>query len=197
MLKAVCFDLDDTIYPHNDFELTAFKQIAILVANEYDIELKIYYKELVNLFEQKHTNRMFDAAIKGSIGYIPNGWNKFVIKKILPAYRHHKPQLKPFEDTIQLIKFFKQNNLLIVLITNGNTQMQNNKINCLGIRKLFDKIYISDAFMPPARKPSLMMFKKFLSDVKLQGKECLYIGDDLEKDGVCENLGIVFMKKMN
>ena len=37
------------------------------------------------------------------------------------------------------------------------------------------------------------MFSKLLSDLGIKGEECLYIGDDIEKDGACQELGISFL----
>ncbi len=91
-----------------------------------------------------------------------------------------------------MINIFRKNQLIVSMITNGNSIIQNNKIEILGIRDLFDKIYISDDFDPPARKPEIEMFIHFLKDFNLKGKECVYFGDNINIDSVCEKVGIIY-----
>ena len=153
MLKAVAFDLDDTIYSHKEFEYSAFSKISEIVKKHYGFDNDLFYQNLVTLFKNGEKIKTFDKAILKTIGHIPENWENFVIEKILSVYRNHKPKLKPFKDILNLIYFFRKNNIKTSLITNGNSQIQNNKIDCLGIRNLFDYIYISDEFNPPARKP--------------------------------------------
>jgi len=193
MLKAVAFDLDNTIYLHKDFEFEVFKKISKLVSRKYKIKKEKYFDILVQLFNNNMQTETFDKAIIKIIDYLPSDWDQFVKNEILRTYRNFKTKIMPDETIVNLIKFFKVAGLITVLITNGNSNVQNNKIDSLGIRNYFEKIYISDDYNKKARKPALTMFEMFLKDFNVEPSECLYIADNFQTDGICESIGIKFL----
>ncbi len=195
MLKLVAFDLDDTLYPHKQYEFSAYKEISEIVSKKYNISSEDYYTKMISLFLESNNLLTFDVAIKNVLGYIPSDWEELMKKEILPVYRNHSTVLFPYNDMINFIMLLRNNKIKTVLVTNGNSSLQNNKINSLGVRHLFDKIYISDDFGKIARKPNLFMFKEFLKDFHLCPDECIYVGDNKNIDGVCEDLGIQFLLK--
>ena len=193
MLKAVGFDLDNTIYLHKDFEFEVYKKISKLVSRKYKIKKEKYFDNLVQLFNNNKQIETFNKAMIKTVCHLPVDWDQFVLEEILQIYRNFKPDLKPDETIINLIKFFNNAGLITVLITNGNSNVQNNKIDALGIRNYFEKIYISDDCNRKARKPALTMFEMFLKDFDVEPSECLYIGDNIETDRICERIGIQFL----
>lgn len=193
MLKAVGFDLDDTIYLHEQFEFQAYKKISRLVSNKYKIEELLYFNVLKKLFNKKVMINTFDKAMIEVYGRLPKEWEEFVKSNILITYRNFKTKLQPNKKVLNLLIFFKNIGLVTVLITNGNSNIQNNKINSLGIRNDFNKIYISDDYGKKSRKPSLKMFEMFIDDFDLKPEECIYIGDNFKTDGICEKIGIKFL----
>ena len=194
MLKAIGFDLDNTLYDQRDFEFFAYEKISELVSNKYAINKNEYFNSLCELFYAKEKDKTFDKAMISTNSTLPNDWNSFVKIKILPLYRTVKPNLKLNEGSKKLLELFHDNNLIVVLITNGNSRIQNNKIDSLGIRNCFNKIYISDDYGKDARKPNLKMFKMMLEDFHLRPEECIYVGDSESLDGACEKIGIKFLK---
>lgn len=197
MLKAVAFDLDDTLYNQKEFEYPIYEIIAHEVSRFFKVDENNYYDILVNYYNQNINKRTFDKAIEKLMGNIPIEWEKFVKSVILPIYRSYRPEIKPFARMIDLVKCIKRNKLITALITNGNKYIQNNKIDCLNIRDLFDKIYISDCFNPPARKPDLRMFEKFLNDTNIKGSECIYIANEDKTDKECERIGFIYLSMSN
>ena len=194
MIKIIGFDLDNTLYDQKKFEFESFQIIAKMVSINFNIDEIEYFNNLKNLYLNGENEYLFDKAFVKSNGSQKSNWENFVIKKILPSYRNFCPKkLKLFSGTRDKIIKLKNNNLKLVLITNGNKNVQNNKIEALKIRKYFDLILISDEFSPRRRKPDSFMFSKALNFFSVNASEMAYIGDDLIRDKACEKLGIKFI----
>jgi len=194
MIKVVGFDLDNTLYDQKKFEFEAFQIIAKMVSVNFNIDEIEYFNNLKNLFLNGDKQYLFDKAFFKSNSSQKSKWENFVTKEILPAYRNFSPnKLKLFSGTRQKIIQLKKNNLKLVLITNGNENVQNNKIKALKIKEYFDLILISDQYSPKRRKPNSFMFSEALRFFSVNASEMLYIGDDLICDKACEKLGIKFI----
>ena len=192
MLKAIAFDLDNTLYNQDDFELFAFKEIGDKLSNLYGKTPNEYINHLKKLYISGVKSRTFDAVMTSVHGKLPDDWEEAMQRVILPTYRATSPNLKLFPEARILLDTLKKKECRIALITNGNVLIQNRKIDLLGIRDYFDKIYISDSYSPPARKPDLRMFKSFLEDFSILGEEAVYFGDNKDNDGSCMKLDIEF-----
>lgn len=193
MIKVIGFDLDNTLYNQELFEFQVFEKISFVVKEEFGIDNLILQKELEKLYFLDQKEYMFDKAIFNILGYLPDNWDEFVKNEILGIYRNYKPLKLPlFEEIIDILDSLKEKYKL-ALITNGNSQVQNNKIDCLDIRKYFDLILISDDYTPKRRKPDTFMFEKALDTFQIDSKEMVYVGDDILRDKASEKVGIKFL----
>ena len=68
----------------------------------------------------------------------------------------------------------------VYLITNGTPPAQYGRLDSLGIRPLFDGIFVSDEI--GAAKPSREFFAYVLAAVGKEAKDCVAIGDSLTSD---------------
>ena len=68
------------------------------------------------------------------------------------------------------------------IVTDGNKLVQKNKIDKLGIKKYFKKIFISRCYGVKYEKPSLYCFKKIIKLERCKWKDLVYIGDNPKKD---------------
>lgn len=194
-MKLIGFDLDDTLYNLWDYEHVLYNKIATLIEENFGFKSKIIFSEMKKLFDKKMFNKLFDNACINSGYKLPEKWNEFVKVTLLPVYRNDKP-LSPiylYDWVVPLFSKLREKKYNIVLITNGGVTIQRNKIELLTLTSSFDKIYISDEFLPPARKPDLRMFQKALQDFNISGEDMIYIGDSPENDGACVSLGVKFI----
>lgn len=192
---VVGFDLDDTLYSHWEYEKDLFNAIAKSIQYKFGFTKEKVFAEMQKLFDSKDFDRLFDKAIINSGYELPENWDKFIKENVLPFYRNHRPdnKLRTFEWVKPLLSNLRKAGYQIVLITNGGVTIQKNKIELLNLLSEFDKIYISDEFNPPMRKPDLKIFETVLKDFNIKPEEMIYVGDSVEKDGVCEKLGIKFL----
>jgi putative hydrolase of the HAD superfamily len=194
-LKLIGFDLDGTLYNQWDYEKLLFLEISKLIESEFGFVQKTIFSEMKKLFDEKKFTRLFDFACVNSGFSLPSNWNDFVNKEILPFYRHFKPTvaINLYDWVLPILTKLRAQGSRLVLITNGGATIQQNKIDLLGISDIFDKVYISDAFHPPLRKPDLTMFKMALDDFQILPNSMVYIGDSPAIDSACEKLGIHFV----
>lgn len=90
--------------------------------------------------------------------------------------------LIPYEDIIKEIKKAKKNNKKIYCISDMylSKEMLNFIFENLGIRDLFDDIYVSCEYL--LNKKTSKLYEKVLKDLKAKNTECIMIGDNKSSD---------------
>lgn len=170
------FDLDDTLYCEHDYVRSGFKEVAkFLAATHPQIKVETIYNEMINVWQSLGRGKVFDVVCE-----------KFHIRtnisQLVNIYREHKPTLTLYKDAAEVLSFFSMNHVPLGLITDGKSVMQWNKIKALKIEKYFSAIVVTDDLGEYAWKPSPIPFQKVVSDLEVDIKDCLYIGDNPHKD---------------
>ena len=193
MIKAVIFDLDDTLISEREYIKSGFKVISLYLSKEYNLEQKEVFNLMNELFEESSKqlfNRLLD---KLKINY-----DLEYIKKLVKIYREHEPDIKFFDDVLPTIKELKKRGYKLGIITDGYKETQRAKIKVLKCEELFDEIIITDElgreFWKPHKKSYEIMKKKF----NCEYKNMVYIGDNEKKDFIGANrLEIKTLKLIN
>ncbi len=63
-IKAILFDLDDTLYEEKEFVKSGFKEVAKFISNKFKINEKIFYKILSNVFSEGIRGNIFNIALE-------------------------------------------------------------------------------------------------------------------------------------
>lgn len=164
--SVICIDLDDTIFK----EIYFFRSGVFSSFNHF-LGIKLPYdSEFLKL------NSL---------------WIEFIVKSceiskedVLSYYREHIPNIRLPEDSRLFLNKAKKNNIPIVLISDGRSITQRNKLFSLEIIDFFDFIVISEEI--GSEKPCLNNFKK-VEDFYGTKKKYLYIGDNTSKDFIGPN----------
>ena len=127
------FDLDDTLFQEVDFVKSAFNEIAASVSTENSEELSL------QLF-QKYAEG--SNAFKWLIETYPT--LSLTIEKLLDQYRSHVPKISLNKGVLRLLEELKASSATLVLVSDGRSITQRNKIKALNIESFFKEIYISD-----------------------------------------------------
>jgi putative hydrolase of the HAD superfamily len=194
MIKVVGFDLDNTLYNQQSFEFEVFEEIANLVEKEFNIDKTNYLNSLKELYFKGVKSKTFDIAMQNLNKNLPSNWEEFVKNRLLPTYRGFRAKnIFLYDEAKNFLDNLKEQNYNLALITNGNSLVQNNKLDALNLKSYFDLILISDDFNPPRRKPDIYMFKKALEYFNIKPNQMVYIGDDLVRDRASQEVGIKFI----
>ena len=175
-LKAIVFDLDDTLYSERDFVLSGFKAVASWASINLGIRQEQGYATLFNLYSEGVRNNTFDRWL--TIHEIDR---PELIPMLLDIYRQHSPTISPFPEAIYLLeiltKFYK-----IGLVSDGYLEVQQRKWSALGIDHFFDAVVFSDALGRENWKPSIAPFKLVLEQLNISPELSVYIADNPRKD---------------
>jgi len=174
-LKAILFDLDDTLYMEREFVKSGFKAVASFIQNDNGIDEDIVYDNLLSIFNSGKRKNIFDTYIS-KFGKI-----NFSISELVDLYRSHLPNINLLpgihEYLILLNKDYK-----LGLVTDGYIQTQTNKINALGLKKIFDQILITEELGREYWKPSIVPFSTICDKLGVMPTKAIYIADNPAKD---------------
>jgi len=176
-LKAIIFDLDDTLYPEKEFVMSGFQIVSGYLAKKYKLNPLKIFNILKTDFEKGIRGKNFNLIL-GKLK-LP----KQELKKIITIYRNHKPKIKLYLDAKQLLMYLSKNKKIkMALISDGPVKTQRNKLAALKIDNIFDAVTLSDSLGKKYRKPHQRPFNVTLKKLKIKPKEAIYIADNPQKD---------------
>lgn len=175
MVKAVLFDLDDTLYLEWEFIRGGFLAVAAeLEKRGVGSAHKIY-----ELFEMIHFNEgreyVFDKAAS-RLGF-PNAW----IPQLVEIYRMHNPTIEVLPDVLLAFPHLRERYLL-GCVTDGIAAVQKRKLFALGLSPLFDSIIVTDLLGRKHWKPDPLPFMVCCHELGITSDEAIYVGDNPQRD---------------
>ncbi len=171
MIKAVVFDLDDTLYPELEFQKSGFDAIAKYLKEEHCPE--ITRSKIIDTY-RRNPKRCFQEIIKQY--KIP-----VQAKLLIELYKYHNPNIRLFPSVQNVLeKLRKKFMLKLGLISDYDYRTQQNKFAALGIQGLFDSVIFTDTIGAP--KPKSKAFQMTIDELKCLGDSIIYVGDNEQKD---------------
>lgn len=179
-LKAIVFDLDDTLYSEKEYVQSGFRAIANTFPWVKQMEEKLW-----QAFEQKKT--AIDEVLTAEGLYTDE-----IKQKCLSVYRFHQPKIHLYDSVRELLQQFRSDGYKLGIITDGRPEGQRAKIKSLGLEGLVDHIIVTDELGGVEyRKPNKAAFVKMKETLNVAFEEMCYIGDNINKDFIApEILGI-------
>ncbi|WP_195467469.1 HAD-IA family hydrolase [Clostridium sp. D43t1_170807_H7] len=186
MIKAVVFDLDDTLISEKEYIESGFNIISKEIAKRHNLYSERVYEKMINLFEDSSKN-VFNRVLD----YFSIKYSNDEILDFINIYRNHKPNIKFYDDVIPTITALKEKEIKVGIITDGYKETQFKKIEVLGCMELFDEIIITDEMGREFWKPNEVSYKLMAERLNINLNEMIYVGDNVNKDFVTANkLGI-------
>lgn len=184
MIKALIFDLDDTLYYEKEYVIGAFKEVAYYLGSKYGKNLEQLYIRMEEILKEHGRGKIFNI--------ICEDMNlKEDIKELVDIYRNSKPKLKLYEDSKEFLIWARKQGYKLGIITDGCSKVQWNKINSLGVQDLVDKIIVTDDLGKEFWKPHVRSYLDMMHYLNINKEDCIYIGDNPNKDFIgARKLGI-------
>jgi putative hydrolase of the HAD superfamily len=174
--------MDDTIYDEIDYYKSGFMVVAQKVGGDFGLKSKTVFDCLWRIFNSGNYKTTFDAAAE-KLGITLDAE---YIKKLVDVLRNHKPDISlPSESRIVLEEF--EGCYKLGLVTDGYLPVQELKVKALRLEKFFDCIIYTEMLGREYWKPSPAGFQKLLTDFGVSADQCVYVGDNLEKDFLAPN----------
>lgn len=179
-LKAVIFDLDDTLYSEKEYVKSGYKAIGSILPEVLGAEEKLW-----KAFEEK--KKAVDVVLKEEGIYTEE-----LKKKCLHVYRNHKPEIHLYDEALKLLKELRNRQLRLGLITDGRPEGQRAKIEVLNLEEFMDFIIVTDELGDiEYRKPCEKAFCLMRDNLGIAYEEMCYVGDNIRKDFIApEKLGM-------
>lgn len=179
MIKNVIFDVDDTLFPTNEFaELARKKAIrAMIRMGLVNVKEKTLYDKLLKIIKKKGSNytKHFDdlcssLRVKNKSKYIAAA---------IAAYHDTKMSIQPYSVIPSMLLKLHDEGYKLYAATNGRSVKQWDKLIRLGIALYFDGVFVSEDLR---EEKSPAFYYKVLKHLKTKPSECIMIGDREEYD---------------
>ncbi len=174
--------MDDTLYDEIDYYKSGFAAVARTAVGDFGLKDKVIFETLWKIFNSGNHKTTFDAAAE-ELGIT---FDKAYVEKLVNVFRSHNPDINlPSESRVVLESLKKRYKL--GLITDGWLPGQELKVKALRLENFFDCIIYTGKLGREYWKPSPAAFKRLLAELDVPANQCVYVGDNLEKDFVSPN----------
>ena len=176
-IKAIFFDLDDTLYDCSGSLVDAARRRAAkaMVADGLPCDEEEAYRMQEDL-SRRHGPRY------RMTGHIAEryGKDKKLVEAALRAYNRDKvSDVKPFPDVIPALRILRTQGYKLFLVSCGVHARQERKIYILGIRPLFDEVIINDTEIGTELEECYI---DLMTRHGLTPQECVAVGDRIHSE---------------
>ena len=178
-MKAVLFDLDDTLYPELDFVRSGFRAVARVLAQRCGANETALVERMWHILEEEGRGRVFDRILY-EVPSAPRSDDG--VRLLTFVYRSHRPQIALAPETRPTLFALRSAGIKLGIVTDGLGTVQRNKIAALGLDDLVDAIVCSDEIGREWWKPSTTPFNVALALLDVEPKDAAYVGNDPGKD---------------
>lgn len=186
-LRAVFFDIDDTLFSTREFaeqarrnSINAMIDMGLRVpADKLLVELEEVVAEFSSNYEHHFDKLLLRIPRKQYRGINP----ALIIAAGISAYHDTKFRyLRPYEDVYEVLKILSDTSLVLGVITAGLEIKQAEKLVRTRLARLFSPsaIFISDQL--GISKPNIKLFQRACSDLNLKPTESMYVGNSPRLD---------------
>jgi putative hydrolase of the HAD superfamily len=176
--RAIIFDLDDTLYPEIQFIFSGFRAVSQWCHEEFGIPPDQTLTQLTLSYQNGNRTDTFDRW------FAENGLDASLhLKKAIEVYRAHIPTITCFPGAIEMLARLKST-LRLGLVSDGYFEVQQRKLDALGIARFFDAKVFSDQWGELYWKPHSRPFIAALEMLGVDAGDAVYVADNPEKDFV-------------
>ena len=173
-IKAIIFDLDDTLYDCSGTLVLRSRKLAAKIISK---AIKCSETEALKLQSELEDRLGPKADISHEIANQYNLPEDFC-EEISNTFNTLEVEgATLFPDTMASLDELKRIGYKLFLVTFGNREMQEKKIKALGLEKAFDKIIITDN---PLGKEKC--FREILTKYDLEPEQVLCVGDKIKDE---------------
>ena len=187
MIKAVVFDIDNTLYSFDRAHAYAFEALTAYAGERLGLERGEFSRML----------RETEDHLKKYIGDRAAVHNRTIRFQVmleragLPLYPHVLEMDSLYWDTLvrmsvpsdgarEAMRTLKERGIKIGVGTDMTARMQFQKLTALGLLSYVDFLVSSEE--AGAEKPDPALFARCVAKAGCESRECLFVGDSLRKD---------------
>ncbi|RPI13906.1 MAG: HAD family hydrolase [Ignavibacteriae bacterium] len=190
MIKAILFDLDDTLFDHRGSSRTALNQLKNSHLCFSNVSLDEIERHHLKMLEEIHINKVLTGLITvpearreriRSLFKLANfEIDETQLEKYAAFYKScYENSWQAVPGSIELLRELKKK-YKIGVISNNLMEEQKRKVLRCGFTGLIDELVVSDEYK--INKPDKRLFKILLDKLGVKAEEAILIGDAWEAD---------------
>lgn len=175
MIKAVMFDLDDTLYLESDYYRSGFAAAALELHSRGAGSPETLLAALQAIHDDEGKEQVFDKAAD-KLGF-PLEW----VSDLVMIARTHRPSISLTEETTMVLRALRTHYAL-GCVTDGSARNQRRKLSALDIDRFVNAVVVADDFGRDFWKPHPQPLLFCAQSLGVSPGECVYVGDSYERD---------------
>ena len=177
MIKAIAFDLDDTLISKRQYDHACLRSVAAHLAERFSINFEEVSVDLWKEYDELNRSHTIDAVLEKR-----GLFSKELLKELVEVYRKTPAGDCVYPDTVNSLEKARSMGLAIFLVTDGKIEAQSEKIKNTGIEPYFTRIIFTYAFGEGRKKPDKTAFEQILGETGINANEMIYVGDNPYRD---------------
>lgn len=171
--RAVVFDLDDTLYPEQQYTLSGFRAVSRYIHTVFGLNI---YDDLLSLYMAGERTNVFGRALERHFKTVDDR----IVRNVAHVFWAHRPKIQLFSDAGVAISLLSRKGIRTAVITVGQSAIQRQKVSALGLETLTDCVIHTDDLLGPVEPgqtcPDAFAIAALQLDVNPE--EMLYVGDN-------------------
>lgn len=173
-IKAVIFDLDNTLYNESAYFLAVSEQWCI--ENGMNISLS---RRILDYLDSTDVFRTFLDSI---------GWFETVhYERLFEIYQTIECEITLYDEAVEILDYLSKRGIKIAVLTNGVLKAQQNKVRLLGLAQYDIAIVYARENGKKYEKPHNNAFMRALSALGVEASDTLMVGDSESTDIIGAN----------
>jgi putative hydrolase of the HAD superfamily len=171
--KAVLFDLDDTLYPQNQYVTSGFRAVSDYVHNLYGIHI---FDELIALYQAGEQRDIFFKALQRHFKVVEEA----LLSKLLYVHRTHNPRIELYHDARVCLALLISRDIRVGLVAEGHAAIQRRKVAALELESLIDAIVYPDDLLGSRQSFQILedAFQIMFLQLGLEPADIVFVGDN-------------------
>jgi putative hydrolase of the HAD superfamily len=189
-VRAVVFDLDDTLYGERDYVRSGYRAIAEHLERSAPHEARASGVHIAPTYETWLWNRFLDGQSRNAFDELNSRFGLDLtsgrILELVALYRRHRPDIRPADGVPEMLGCLHAR-FRLALLSDGYLPGQQLKLDALGLRRFFDVVVFTEEIGRAAWKPSPVGFQLVLDKLAVPGESAAYVADNPAKDFIAPN----------
>jgi putative hydrolase of the HAD superfamily len=174
---VLVFDLDDTLYEERTYVESGFRSVARSLETTFGWDRGQSHRILMEALKTEGRGHVFDRLLEQQ-----GRLSKTLVRDCVQVYRNHQPDIQLWPAARKLLDGLNGHHLY--LVTDGHKLVQARKVEALGIKRRFRKVYLTHRYGIQNSKPSTHCFELIRACEGCRWEEMVHVADNPAKDFV-------------
>jgi putative hydrolase of the HAD superfamily len=183
--RGLILDLDDTLYPYEEFVHSGFVAVARHLQEQHGIDGLEAFAALAAA--RRSDERGSELQVVCARYHLPIA---AFVPTLLRVFREHPPVLRLSRRSQVTLRALRADGWRLAILTNGSPQVQRAKVSALGLTRLVDSVICAEEHAEQG-KPAGPAFLEALARLDVPAHRAVCVGDDPACDiAGARNVGI-------